>query len=156
MIEIERKFLVKNNDFKRMSLAERRITQGYLSTDPERSVRIRCEDDKGYITIKGTGNKSGTSRFEWEREIDLKETLELLHLCKDGIIDKTRFEVNHEQHIFEVDVFHDVNEGLIIAEIELEHEDEPFSKPHWLGEEVTGDLRYYNASLSLMPYSEWE
>lgn len=155
MVEIERKFLVKNEDFKQKALAKKRITQGYLSADPERTVRIRCEDDNGYITIKGEGNESGMSRFEWEKEINLKETLALLHMCKDGIIDKTRYEINHGQHIFEVDVFHDVNEGLIIAEIELNSEDENFSKPDWLGEEVTGDDRYYNASLSQKPYSEW-
>jgi adenylate cyclase len=155
MVEIERKFLVKNEDFKRKALAEKRITQGYLSTDPERTVRVRCEDDYGFLTSKGEGNESGMIRFELEKEINLKETLALLHMCKDGIIDKTRFEVNHEQHIFEVDVFHDVNEGLIIAEIELKSEDEVFSKPDWLGEEVTGDPLYYNASLSQKPYSEW-
>jgi adenylate cyclase len=155
MTEIERKFLVKNNDFKRIALAENRITQGYLSTDPERTVRVRCENDKGFLTIKGEGNESGMSRFEWEKEIDLKETLALLHLCKDGIIDKTRYEVTHGAHLYEVDVFHDVNEGLVVAEIELKSEDEVFAKPDWLGDEVTGDARYYNASLSQLPYCEW-
>lgn len=153
-LEIERKFLVKGN-FKTESHVSTRVTQGYLSSSPERTVRVRIKGEKGFITIKGKGNTSGTSRYEWEREIPVEEARELLQLCEPGIIDKTRYLILHEGHLFEVDEFHGENDGLVIAEIELKNEDENFSRPAWLGEEVTGDRKYYNAMLSRNPYVNW-
>jgi adenylate cyclase len=155
MIEIERKFLVTDDSFKRETVTKNHIAQGYLSSVPERTVRVRIKGEKGYLTIKGTSNDSGMSRFEWEKEIPLAEARELLLLCEKGIIDKTRFEIKHGNHIFEVDEFNGENEGLIIAEIELISETEIFEKPRWLGEEVTKIDRYYNAYLSTNPYKNW-
>ena len=152
--EIERKFLVKG-DFKRGAHKAIRITQGYLSSVPERTVRIRIKDNKGYITIKGIGNASGVCRYEWEKEIPLGEAEELLKLCESGVIDKIRYEVKAGEHTFEVDEFHGDNEGLIVAEIELNDEQDHFIKPLWLGEEITGDVKYYNAMLIKHPYSQW-
>lgn len=156
MNEIERKFLVKNSRFKGDSHKHERITQGYLNSHPERTVRIRTKGDKGYLTIKGKSNDSGTTRMEWETEIPVAEANSLLSLCESGSIDKIRYEVKSGSHIFEVDEFFGENEGLIIAEVELQHEDETFEKPEWLGKEVTGDVRYYNAYLSRNPYKTWK
>jgi len=153
--EIEKKFLVKGNAFKQDAEKQVHIIQGYLSTVPERTVRIRIKDKTGYLTIKGIGNQSGASRYEWEKEIDLNEAKELLELCESGVIDKTRFLVKFGQHTFEVDEFYGDNEGLIVAEVELEAEDEAFEKPQWLAEEVTGQDRYYNAMLMNNPYKNW-
>ena len=153
-LEIERKFLVKGN-FKTESHVSTRVTQGYLSSSPERTVRVRIKGEKGFITIKGKGNTSGISRYEWEKEIPVEEARELLQLCEPGIIDKTRYLIRHEGHLFEVDEFHGENDGLVIAEIELKNENENFSRPAWLGEEVTGDRKYYNAMLSRNPYVNW-
>ena len=144
--EIERKFLVKG-DFKADSFKATRITQGYLSSVPERTVRVRVKGEKGYITIKGKGNDSGASRYEWEKEIPVDEVKELLKLCEPGIIDKTRYFVKAGEHTFEVDEFYGENEGLVMAEVELKDENENFIKPAWLGEEVTGDVKYYNSML---------
>lgn len=155
MIEIERKFLVKNNNFITEATSQTRIVQGYLNSHPERTVRIRIKGNKGYITIKGKSNESGTSRLEWEKEIALEEAENLLQLCEEGIIDKIRYEVPKGKHCYEVDVFNDENEGLIVAEIELKNENEPFEKPDWLAEEVTQDQRYYNAYLSNNPFTKW-
>jgi adenylate cyclase len=155
MIEIERKFLVTSDDFKAAAFTKNRIAQGYLSSIPERNVRVRIKGDKGFLTIKGASNESGLSRFEWEKEIPVVEAQELLKLCEKGIIDKTRYEVKIGNHIFEVDEFYGENEGLIIAEIELESETEPFEKPIWLGKEVTNDKRYYNSFLSKNPFASW-
>jgi adenylate cyclase len=155
MIEIERKFLVKNTDFIDLAATKNRIVQGYLNSDPERTVRLRIKDNKGFLTIKGIGNESGTTRLEWETEIPLVETEKLLALCEKGIIDKIRYEVPVGKHLYEVDVFANNNRGLIIAEIELQFEAESFEKPSWLAEEVTGDERYYNAYLSRNPYNNW-
>ena len=155
MIEIERKFLVLNNDFKVESFANHEIIQGYLSTNPERTVRIRIKGNSGYLTIKGSGSESGMSRYEWEKNIDYNEAKELINLCEKGVISKTRFEVKSGKHTFEVDEFYGENQGLIIAEIELESEDEVFEKPIWLGQEVTNDERYYNAYLSQKPFTTW-
>ncbi|NNL16711.1 MAG: CYTH domain-containing protein [Flavobacteriaceae bacterium] len=153
--EIERKFLVKNDDFKLESFKETEIVQGFISTVPERTVRIRIKADKGFITIKGLGNESGTSRFEWEKEISVKDAKELLKLCEPGLINKTRYHIKSGNHTFEVDEFHDDNTGLIVAEIELSSEDEIFNKPKWLGEEVTGDEKYYNSMLMKTPFKKW-
>ena len=152
--EIERKFLVKG-DFKQNAFKAIRIIQGYLSSIPERTVRIRIKEDKAFITIKGAGNISGASRFEWEKEIPVDEAKELLKLCEPGIIDKTRYLVKSGKHTFEVDEFYGENEGLIMAEIELHDENEEFIKPAWLGDEVTGDKKYYNSSLMKTPYNLW-
>ncbi len=155
-IEIERKFLVKNDRFKKESVKEMRITQGYLSSVPERTVRVRIKGEKGFMTIKGMGNESGASRFEWEKEISVEETNELLKICEPGIIDKTRYNVKSGIHTFEVDEFYGDNEGLTVAEVELSSEDEKFEKPDWLGEEVTGDVKYFNSMLMKNPYSTWK
>lgn len=154
--EIERKFLVAG-DYKSEAYASVRITQGYLSRVPERVVRIRIKGDKGFITIKGTTNDTGLSRFEWEKEIPLADAQSLLKLAEPGVIDKTRHLIKNTdgRHIWEVDEFHGDNEGLVMAEIELESENDLFDKPSWLGKEVTGDKRYYNAYLSENPYKTW-
>jgi adenylate cyclase len=152
--EIERKFLV-SGDFKKFATKATRITQGYLSSVPERTVRVRVKGDKGYITIKGIGSASGASRFEWEKEIPVSEVQQLLELCEPGVIDKTRFLVASGAHTFEVDEFYGENEGLVLAEVELTTEGEEFQKPEWLGEEVTGDVRYYNSMLMKNPYKSW-
>ncbi len=154
--EIERKFLVKNKTFKVDSEKEIKITQGFLSTIPERTVRIRIKRNQGFITVKGVGNDSGVSRFEWEKEIDIQDARELLKICEPGIIEKTRFHVKSGEHTFEIDEFHGDNNGLIVAEIELSFEDENFEKPEWLGKEVTGDVKYYNSMIVKKPFKEWE
>ncbi|MFW0735895.1 CYTH domain-containing protein [Flavobacterium sp. T12S277] len=156
MVEIERKFLVKSADFKEQAFAHNKIAQGYLSAVPERTVRVRIKGERGFITIKGISHQGGMSRFEWENEIPLDEALELLKLCEKGKIEKTRYEIKSGKHIFEVDEFYGENEGLVMAEVELESETEPFEKPDWLGEEVTDDSRYYNAYLSKNPFKEWK
>ncbi len=152
--EIERKFLVKG-DFKPFVKKSLRIVQGYLSSVPERTVRVRIKGDKGFITVKGIGNESGASRFEWEKEIPKEDVENLFKICEPGIIDKTRYLVEAGNHTYEVDEFYGENEGLIIAEVELASEDENFEKPDWLGEEVTGDPKYYNSMLMKHPYSRW-
>ncbi len=152
--EIERKFLVKG-DFKAEAFKATRITQGYLSSVPERTVRVRVKGDKGYITIKGKGNDSGASRYEWEKEIPVEDVKELLNICEPGVIDKTRYLVKAGEHTFEVDEFYGENEGLVVAEVELKDENEAFIKPSWLGEEVTGDAKYYNSMLMKNPYTKW-
>ena len=156
MIEIERKFLVTSTDFIQEAFSKKRIVQAYLSSVPERAVRIRIKDKQGFLTIKGKGNDSGMSRLEWEREIDLAEAEKLLTICEDGMIDKIRYEVKVGKHLFEVDVFSGENEGLVMAEIELENENESFQKPTWLGKEVTNDNRYYNVYLTQKPFKTWK
>jgi len=153
--EIERKFIVIG-EYKSLASRSFRIAQGYLSSTPERTVRIRIKTDKGFITIKGKSNDSGLSRYEWEKEIPLTEAQELLKLCEPGIIDKMRYEVIFENQTFEVDEFYGENEGLTMAELELESEATNFSKPEWLGEEVTGDKRFYNSYLSKIPFKQWK
>ena len=153
-IEIERKFLVKG-DFKPFVSGYYRITQGYLCAMPDRTVRIRIKGNKGFITIKGKSDENGLSRFEWEKEITTDDAVQLLRLCDVGVIDKIRYEVEFEGKTFEVDVFEGENEGLVLAELELMSEDELFAKPVWLGDEVTGDKRYYNSYLSQHPITIW-
>lgn len=154
--EIERKFLVKG-DYKKEVYRSLGITQGYLCSSPKCSARIRICDDRGILTIKGPSDARGLSRFEWEKEIPLSEARDLIPLCTSGLIDKTRHLVHNTdgRHTWEIDEFHGDNEGLVVAEIELSSEDDPFDRPAWLGEEVTGLRRYYNASLSRHPYKEW-
>lgn len=155
-IEIERKYTVKDTDFLSKKYKEEKIIQGYLSTDPERVVRIRVKGDKGFITIKGKSFAGGTSRLEWEKEISVAEVLALLPLCLPGVINKTRYFIVFENQEFEVDVFHDENEGLVIAELELQDEKQKVILPDWVADEVTNDIRYYNAYLTLNPYKSWK
>jgi len=155
MIEIERKFLVSSDAFKNDALRKNHIAQGYLNSAPERTVRVRIKGDTGYLTIKGKSNESGLSRFEWEKEIPLEEAKALLLLCEKGVIEKTRYEIPLGHHLFEVDEFFGENEGLIIAEVELQSENEIFEKPIWLGKEVSHDERYYNSYLSQHPFTSW-
>lgn len=155
MIEIERKFLVLDDSFKAVAFTQNDIAQGYLSSVPERTVRVRLKGAKGFLTIKGVSDEAGMSRFEWEKEIPLAEAKMLLLRCEEGVISKRRFEVKFGNQIFEIDEFYGANEGLIIAEIELNSETDTFEKPDWLGDEVTGDVRYYNAYLSNIPFKEW-
>lgn len=153
--EIERKFLVSGS-FKKHAIKSHKIAQGYLSTVPERTVRIRIRDHQGFITIKGISNATGTTRFEWEKEILVNEAENLLMLCEPTIIEKIRHIIPANDHLyFEVDEFLGENSGLIIAEIELPKENTEFTKPSWLGEEVTGQLQYYNAMLAKKPFREW-
>jgi adenylate cyclase len=152
--EIERKFLVKG-DFKPFATKQTRITQGYISSIPERTVRVRVKGDKGFITIKGIGNASGATRYEWEKEIPVSEVNDLLAICEPGVIDKTRYLIKAGEHTFEVDEFYGENQGLIVAEIELKSEEDAFEKPEWLGKEVTGDVKYYNSMLMKNPYTKW-
>lgn len=155
MQEIERKFLIKDDSFKADVVKELRITQGYLSSVAERTVRVRIKGEQGFLTIKGISNDSGTSRFEWEKEIPVTEAQTLLTLCEPGVIDKTRYLVPCGEHTYEVDEFYGENLGLTVAEVELSHEDESFEKPSWLAQEVTGDSRYYNSVLMKNPYTTW-
>ena len=152
--EIERKFFFFF-EFKNLASKETRIVQGYLSSIPERTVRVRIKGDKGYITIKGIGNTSGATRYEWEKEIPTTEVEELLKICEPGVIDKTRYLVKVGNHTFEVDEFYGENQGLTVAEIELSSESEDFVKPEWLGDEVTGDTNYYNSMLMKNPFTKW-
>jgi adenylate cyclase len=155
MLEIERKFLVTSDVYKTEAFKSTRIIQGFLNTHKERTVRVRLKGDVGYLTVKGQSSLSGLSRFEWEKEISKQEAESLLKICEPGVIDKMRYEVNLGNHIFEVDEFYADNKGLVIAEIELKNENEVFKKPNWLGEEVTGQIKYYNSQLSKKPFCNW-
>jgi len=155
MIEIERKFLVLSEDFKKEAFQHTRIVQGFLNTDPYRTVRVRLKGEQGFITVKGISNDSGTSRLEWEKEISTEEAKTLLSICETGVIDKIRYEVEKGNHIFEVDEFLADNEGLTVAEIELSSENETFEKPNWIGKEVTGINKYYNSQISKNPFKNW-
>ena len=153
-IEIERKFLVKGDFSKQVSKSER-IMQGYICSQPGRTVRIRIRGEEGFLTIKGASDENGLSRYEFEQKIPPADAEELLKLCEPGIINKTRYLVKAGEHTFEVDEFHGENEGLIMVEIELKTENENFIKPAWLDKDVTGDDRYYNAMLTKHPYTRW-
>ncbi len=153
MIEIERKFLVKG-DFLPFVTKKEKIVQAYLCNTPEKNVRVRVMGEKAYITIKGPSNKNGFSRCEFEYEIPVADAEEILNLCESGFIEKIRHYIVYENHTFEVDVFYGANEGLVIAELELESESQDFFKPDWLGKEVTGDVRYYNAYLIRHPFTQ--
>lgn len=154
-IEIERKFLVASDDFKTAAYQKNYIQQGFLNSNKERVVRVRLNNDTGFLTIKGKSNKTGTSRFEWEKEISKTDALALLKLCESGIIEKYRYLIKVKNHVFEVDEFLGDNKGLVIAEIELSSENEAFLKPSWVGKEVTGIVKYYNAILSKNPFKNW-
>lgn len=154
--EIERKFLVTSEDFKKQASSKEYIVQAFLNRHPERSVRVRIKDQEAFLTIKGISNESGTIRREWEYKIPVLEAEEMLKLCEPGAIQKYRYNIPVEDHVFEVDVFEGENQGLIVAEIELSAEEETFLKPTWLGEEVTGNKAYYNSYLSQNPFNTWE
>lgn len=156
MTETERKFLVSNHRFADEATHKTTIAQGYLNTHPERTVRIRIRGDDAFLTVKGKTNESGLSRFEWEKPIGVEEAKKLLGLCEPGVIQKTRYMVPAGRHHYEVDVFEGENRGLIVAEIELSSEAESFEKPVWLGPEVTGESRYYNANLIKNPFGSWQ
>ncbi|WP_396602481.1 CYTH domain-containing protein [Algibacter sp. R77976] len=156
MIEIERKFLVLSDAFKTEAFKSTRIIQGYLNSNKQRAVRVRLKGEQGFLTIKGESSKNGLSRFEWEKEIPESEAKSLLNLCEPGVIDKIRYEIKLGNHVFEVDAFFGDNAGLIIAEVELNDENELFEKPSWLGEEVSGQTKYYNSQLSNQPYNTWK
>lgn len=156
--EIERKFLVRDHCFKEDAYEFVHIVQGYLSSVPERTVRVRIKGEKGFITVKGKGGTSGISRFEWEKEIPADEAARLLEIAEPGVIDKVRYLVKGTDgvHTWEVDEFYGDNAGLVVAEVELGNEDELFERPDWLGEEVTGNPAYYNSMLSGNPYKNWK
>ena len=153
--EIERKFLVKNTDFIAQAHRSTPIVQAFLNTDPSRTVSVRLKGEKGYLTVKGKSEEDGASRFEWEKEITPSDVYTLLPLCEPSPIEKTRYEVWVGDSLYEVDIFHGENEGLIIAEIELTNVAQAFEKPDWLGTEVTSEPRYYNSALSQHPYKHW-
>ena len=153
-LEIERKFLVCG-DYKHLATSSTRIRQGYLSSRSGCTVRVRLRADKGYLTIKGPAGEAGLSRYEFETEVPLSDARDLMLLCEPGIIDKHRYLVPVGHHVFEVDEFHGDNEGLVMAEVELGSEDEAYERPDWLGEEVTGDRRFYNSHLRKLPYKDW-
>ena len=153
-LEIERKFLVAG-EFRDQADNCTHIQQGYSSSSGGRTVRVRIRDDRGYLTIKGPSGKAGLSRYEFETEIALSDAQDLMRICEPGIIDKNRYLVRHAGHVFEVDEFFGENEGLLIAEVELQSEDEPFDRPAFLGREVTGDRKYYNSHLRKNPYILW-
>ena len=154
-LEIERKFLVKNNSFKLLAFKKKYIKQGFLNSDKERTVRIRIIEDSAFITVKGKSNRAGTIRLEWEKEISVLEAEKLMLLTEKTMIEKQRYYIKSENYVFEVDEFFGANSGLIIAEIELTTENETFLKPDWLGKEVTGQIKYYNSSLSKSPFCFW-
>ena len=153
--EIERKVLVKG-DFSGQVTDSLRIVQGYICSQPGRTVRVRIRGEEGFLTIKGASDEKGLSRYEFEQKIPLADAEELLKLCEPGVIDKVRNLIPAGRHTWEVDVFHGDNEGLVLAEIELDSEEEAFEQPEWLGQEVSGDRRYYNSMLTKHPFTEWK
>ena len=152
-VEIERKFLVINDSWKKDIQESFPIKQGFLSSDPERNVRVRIKGSKGYITVKG--ETKSISRIEFEYEIPLSDAEEILKLCLQPIIEKVRHEIMFDGHTWEVDEFFGVNDGLIIAELELTSEQQLYNSPEWIGKEVSNDAKYYNSNLILSPYSHW-
>ena len=154
LVEIERKFLVEG-DYKAHAISHTHIAQGYLCADGKRTVRVRLRDDRGYLTVKGPSLDGGLSRFEWEKEITADEARLLLALCLPGAVEKVRWLVPAGELTYEVDEFLGANTGLTVAEIELPAIDAPFERPEWLGREVTGHRRYYNAALTARPFCEW-
>ncbi len=151
--EIERKFLLQNDSWRSLAIGTE-FRQGYLCSNKERTVRIRIKADKGFLTIKGAS--VGAARSEYEYEIPVEEAKEMLvELCDQPIIEKNRYAISYRGFTWEVDEFFGLNQGLIVAEIELEHEDQQFEKPDWIGREVTDDARYFNARLAKEPYATW-
>lgn len=155
-IEIERKFLLRNNNWQHIAgITSTHIRQGYLVSDEGRTVRVRWRNGKGYLTVKGKPEVGSISRMEYEYEIPGADAEALLMLCRKPLIEKKRWLVTHAQHTWEIDVFEGENSGLTVAEIELESENEHFQQPEWIGEEVTHDKRYSNAALNRVPFSQW-
>ena len=154
-LEIERKFLVKDQSYRSLAYDRYKIIQGYIAQENGRSVRVRITDKEYVLTIKGPADCKGISRFEWNNCISLDDARELINLCQGMLIEKTRFLVRSEEHIFEIDEFVNRNSGLVIAEVELRSEQEAFNKPDFIGREVTGDHRYYNAYLAHTPFDKW-
>ena len=154
-MEIERKFLVRGDGYRSQAFASDRIRQGYICSGGGRTVRVRIRGERAYLTIKGPSADGGLSRYEFEKEISLDEAEHLFLLCEPGVIDKTRYLVKSGDHTFEIDEFYGDNEGLVMAEVELKSPDEPFLKPDFIGQEVTGDRRYYNSHLRQYPYRLW-
>ncbi len=152
-IEIERKFLVTNSDWKSITNKETLIKQGYITSNLKRTVRVRVKEEKGFLTIKG--KTVNTSRAEYEYEIPLSEALELMNLCEGPLIEKTRYEVIQNGDLWEVDVFEGANKGLIVAELELESEDQEVTLPDWVGKEVSHEEKYFNSKLINNPYRGW-
>ena len=155
-MEIERKFLVSSDSYKRQAVSHSRIKQGYICSGHGRTVRVRLRDHCAFLTIKGPSLDGGLSRYEFEKEITLDEAEHLFRLCEPGIIDKTRYLVPSGPHTFEVDEFYGENEGLVMAEVELSAPDEPYEKPDFIGREVTGDRRFYNSHLRQNPFKLWK
>jgi len=153
-LEIEKKFLIKNDNWKQFVSEEKEITQGYLNANPNRTVRVRIAGKRGFLTIKS--KSKGSVRSEFEYEIPIEDATELIELCEKPILSKTRFIVKFENHKWEIDVFEKENKGLVVAEIELSKEDEFFLTPDWIGKEVTEETKYYNLQLIENPYSEWD
>lgn len=154
-LEIERKFLVNSDAYKLEAVGQSNIVQGFLNTHPDRTVRVRVSNNRGLLTIKGKSNDSGTTRFEWETEISVMEATNLIDLCETPILEKLRYEVPVGSHVYEVDEFMGENKGLVVAEVELKHESEAFDRPKWLGNEVTGEVKYYNSQLIKNPFNQW-
>ena len=155
-LEIERKFLVIDDSYKSAATSSTHIKQGYICSDRGRTVRVRVRGRQAFLTIKGPSLDEGLSRYEFEKEITLDEAEQLFRLCEPGVIDKTRFLVPVGNHIFEVDEFYGDNLGLVVAEVELSAVDEAFEKPAFVGNEVTGDRRYYNSTLTRQPFNTWD
>lgn len=154
--EIERKFLVTDNSYKQLATSSSHIVQGYILSGGGRSVRVRLRDEQGFLTIKGPSRDGGLSRYEFEKEISADEARALFELCEPGLIDKRRWLVPAaDGHTYEVDEFFGENAGLVVAEIELAATDEPFARAPFLGKELTGTRRYYNAALRRHPFSAW-
>ena len=151
--EIERKFLLADDSW-REGVQGTTYRQGYLSSQTDRTVRVRTIQDRAFLTIKG--RTEGVSRQEFEYEIPFDDALKLLNLCEQPIIEKQRFKIPYAGLIWEIDEFFGENEGLVVAEVELKHENETFEKPEWLGDEVTGDNKYYNSQLSIKPFNQWK
>nr|WP_247656593.1 CYTH domain-containing protein [Maribacter sp. MMG018] len=147
--------MVTSSAYQGQATSKERIVQGFLNTHPERTVRVRIKADSGFLTVKGKSNDAGTVRFEWEKEIPVAEAEQLMLICEPGVIKKVRYNVPVGQHVFEVDEFYGDNEGLVVAEVELREENENFKKPEWLGQEVTGEIKYYNSQLGKKPYRSW-
>ena len=153
--EIERKFLVKDDSYRQLAKSSSRICQGYICSARGRTVRVRIRGEKGYLTIKGPSDAAGIGRYEWEKEIPLAEAEELMRLCEPGRIDKTRYLVEAGRHTWEVDEFYGENQGLVVAEVPLSSEDATVEPPAFVGEEVTGQVKYYNSFLMKEPYCRW-
>ncbi len=151
-IEIERKFLVRDLSVL-AGHAGVRLSQGYLSFDPDRTVRVRVAENAAWLTIKSRGK--GISRAEFEYEIPVEEARQLMEFCTGSVVDKTRHKITHAGHLWEVDVFHGDNDGLVVAEVELDSEEEEVELPPWIGAEVSDDPRYFNAKLAREPYRDW-